>query len=207
MHPVAALSRTIGLSRRGSRAGSGAGLSTACVALALLIASANAAPAVAPALPMAPPRAMPMPEQIWIDLLRSHAAAVEQMVARTKPQDWKMRHACLYYAFAAQTLLARDGIATSLRVGAVIYRPGTATAHGISPHAWLETPGYFIDYSTLPRWGEVSLIPRQRVAAAPAEVEPGVTAVLTRLRPADADLRRYLAAHRMRFQSMLGRAR
>jgi hypothetical protein len=138
-------------------------------------------------------------------MVRSLGSAVEQMAARTKPAHWEMRRACLYYALAGQALLARRGIATSLRVGAVIYAPGTAAAHGISPHAWLETPSLFIDYSTLPRWGEVSVIPRARVAPAPAAVEPGVTGVLTRLRPADADLRGYLSAHRARFRRMLSR--
>lgn len=169
-------------------------------------AGAKAAEAIGPALPMRSPLpTMPMPFRA--DLVRSLAPAVEQMVVRTKPAEWEMCRACLYYAFAGRTLLARHGIMASLRIGAVIYAPGTEAAHGISPHAWLETPSHFIDYSTLPRWGEVSIIPRARVAHTPEAVQPGVSRVLTRLRPADPDLLGYLSSHGGRFELMLSQGR
>lgn len=127
------------------------------------------------------------------------AGPVERLAVRTKPADWQARRSCLYYALAGQYLLARAGIDARLRVGQVVFAPGTAAAHRIRPHAWLETPTHFIDYATLPRWGMVVIIPRSRVAYSPADIQRGRTGVLVRHRPPDADLLSHLAEHRTRF--------
>lgn len=129
----------------------------------------------------------------------SLAVEVERLVEQTKPGDWALRRACLYYAFAGQYLLAQQGIAALVWVGAVVYDPGTAVSHQIWPHAWRETATHLIDYSALPRWGRVRVIPLHRVARAPAEVTPGTTGVLALRRLEDLDLVAYLAAHRERF--------
>jgi hypothetical protein len=131
------------------------------------------------------------------------APEVERLVERTKPDDWALRRACLYYAFAGQHLLAQHGIAASVWVGAVVYDPGTAASHQIWPHAWLETATDFIDYSALPRWGTVKVIPRRLVARSPAEVRPGRTRVLALRRIEDLDLVAYLRFHRERFDRIL----
>ena len=55
------------------------------------------------------------------------AAEVEEMVARSKPDSWEMRRACLYYALAGQHLLARHGISATLRVGETIRIKGAST--------------------------------------------------------------------------------
>lgn len=128
---------------------------------------------------------------------------VEALVARTKPDGWENIHACLYYAFAGQYLLAKHGIQSEVHVGAVIYAPGTTSHHGICPHAWLETPDLFIDFSTLPRWGRTSVIPRGQVASHPAAVHPGITQVLALHRPPDPDLIEYLTTQRAHFYSIV----
>ena len=130
-------------------------------------------------------------------------AEVEALVARSKPVEWGMKHACLYYAVAGQYLLAKQGIDAALWVGAVIYYPGTSRHHEISPHAWLETNHYFIDYSTLPRWGKTMIIPHNRVASDPERVNPGFARVLALHRPVDYDLIDYLAEHRARFERIV----
>jgi hypothetical protein len=135
----------------------------------------------------------------------SLAPEVEWAVARTKPLHWERRRACLYYALAGQGLLARLDVPATLRFGSVVYAPGTPAAYPIDPHAWLETPTGFVDYATLPRWGAVTVIPRELVATTPWEVRPGVTRVLAQRWPEDAALRGYLATHRSRFEHILRR--
>ncbi|MGE5155153.1 MAG: hypothetical protein ACM3ST_14200 [Bdellovibrio bacteriovorus] len=131
------------------------------------------------------------------------ASAVERLVERSKPAEWALRRACLYYAFAGQHLLLQRGIVASVWVGAVVYDPETAASHEIWPHAWLETATHFIDYAALPRWGEVRVIPHHLVARSPSEVRPGVTRVLALQRVEDLDLVTYLAAHRARFDRIV----
>jgi hypothetical protein len=135
----------------------------------------------------------------------SLAPEVEWTVARTKPTHWERRRSCLYYALAGQLLLALQGVPTALWFGSVVYAPGTTAAYPIDPHAWLETPAGFVDYATLPRWGVVTVIPRELVATTPREVRPGVTRVLTQRWPSDAALRGYLSTHRSRFEHILRR--
>ena len=129
----------------------------------------------------------------------SLAGQVEELVAHSKPADWEMRRSCLYYALAGQYLLARNGIDAILWTGAVVYDPRTRARHPISPHAWLETASHFIDYSTLPRWGEVTVIPREQTATEKTGVHAGITRVLLFHRPGDSALIEYLDTHRARF--------
>ena len=133
--------------------------------------------------------------------------AVEALVGRTKPDGWENNRACLYYALAGQYLLARHGMHTVVRVGAVIYTPDLTAQHGICPHAWLEADGLFIDFSTLPRWGKTTVIPLSRVAGHPAAVQPGVTLALALRRPPDPDLIGYLTSHRARFYNIVNGGR
>lgn len=128
---------------------------------------------------------------------------VESVAARTRPPHWPMKRSCLYYALAGRAILARHGINATLRVGAVDYFPGTPWEHPIDPHAWLETETHFIDYATLPRCGQVSLIPRDRVANQPEAVRPGVTQVLTLPSEPDRALTTYLRHHARRFRQWL----
>lgn len=139
----------------------------------------------------------------FVSTVTSLAQDVERLVGRTKPDDWALRRACLYYAFAGQHLLARQGISASVWVGAVVYDPGIAASHQIWPHAWLETATHFIDYSALPRWGTVRVIPGHRVARSPVEVRPGRTRVLALRRIEDLDLIAYLRFHRERFDRVV----
>jgi hypothetical protein len=129
----------------------------------------------------------------------SLAEEVEELVAHSKPAGWEMRRSCLYYALAGQYLLARNGIDAILWTGAVVYHPETRARHPISPHAWLETASHFIDYSTLPRWGEVTVIPREQTATEKTGVHAGITRVLLFHRPGDSALIEYLDTHRARF--------
>ena len=144
-------------------------------------------------------------EEPWSEAVTPLASDVELTVARTKPMGWEMKRACLYYAFAGQRLLERQGIAASLWVGAVVYAPGTGATYPISPHAWLETSTDFIDFSTLPRWGEVTVIPHELVATERSEVKPGETRVLVLRRPENPRLLGYLTAHRARFERRVRR--
>jgi hypothetical protein len=138
-----------------------------------------------------------------VGTVASLAAEVERLVERAKPDDWALRRACLYYAFAGQHLLARQGISASVWVGAVVYDPGTYASHPIWPHAWLETATHFIDYAALPRWGTVRVLPHHLVARTPAEVRPGSTRVLALRRIEDLDLIAYLRFHRKRFDRIV----
>jgi hypothetical protein len=127
------------------------------------------------------------------------------MVADTKPFSWPMKRACLYYAFAGQRLLAQRGVVASLWVGTVIYAPGTPAAYRITPHAWLETATDYIDFSTLPRWGKVTVIPHELVASEQSDVHPGFTRVLVLRSPENPHLLHYLTSHHARFERQVGR--
>lgn len=138
-----------------------------------------------------------------LEVARALADQVESIAAGTRPRNWPLRHACLYYALAGQALLARYGIASELRIGNIDYRPGTGLHHPISPHVWLETETHFIDYAALPRWGRVEVIPRALVAETSGQVRPGATPVLAApLRP-DAALAQFLRHHERRFRLQL----
>jgi hypothetical protein len=167
--------------------------------LLLWLAAGLVLPA-APAADSPPTGAQPL-----AGTLETLAAEIEHLVARTKPAGWENERSCLYYALAGQHLLAQRGIASTLRVGAVIYDPGTSTRHGISPHAWLETPTHFIDPATLPRWGEITVVPLELVVTSTSQVIPGRTMVLVRRRPGDPQLTQYLADHRRRFERAASR--
>lgn len=169
------------------------GLGSVCLGLGLLVLCALGADQVAGG------------EEPSTEIAARLAPEVERMVARTKPIDWEMTRACLYYAFAGQRLLAHHGVAASLWVGSIVYAPETTAAYRIRPHAWLETATDLIDYSTLPRWGKVMVIPHGLVASGRSEVNPGVTRVLVLRRPEDLGLLGYLTAHRERFELMVRR--
>jgi len=152
--------------------------------------------------------ALPAPEaQLDLVALRLAAVAgeVEDTAARTRPSNWPLRRACLYYALAGQYVLARQGIPSSLRQGTVVYGPGGPSAHRISPHAWLETATHFVDYATLPRWGRPTIVSRQQVATAMAQVDPVNTAVLALREPIVGPMRGYLAVHRARLARQMMR--
>lgn len=127
------------------------------------------------------------------------ADEVEWIAARTRPPHWPLKRSCLYYALAGRALLAHYGIDARLRVGAVDYCPGTASHHAIEPHAWLQTDTYFIDYATLPRCGQATRLPRNRVATDPMDVRPGVTRVLVLADAPTRALMFYLRHHSDRF--------
>lgn len=131
--------------------------------------------------------------------IRAIGPAVERLAARTKPLHWECKRACLYYALAGQRLLAAQGIRSTLYFGDALYAPGTRACHSISPHAWLQTAGYFIDYATLPRSGAVTVLAAERVAHSPAEVEPGRTAVLAVPERPSPRLEAFLRYHDKRF--------
>jgi hypothetical protein len=133
------------------------------------------------------------------DVIDALSAAVDATVSATRPPLWPMKRACLYYAIAGQALLAEHGIPARLRLGRVVYWPGTAWRHPIVPHAWLETSTYFIDYAMLPRCGRTAVIPLQRVATSPPAVVAGVTPVLAIAAEIDAPMAQYLNHHRRRF--------
>lgn len=141
------------------------------------------------------------------ETVTSLAEPVESLVAATRPLEWPELHACLYYALAGQHLLAEKGIATRLVQGTVVYGPYTAGQHEINPHMWLETATHVIDYATLPRWGEVSFIPRSLVALSAREVEPGLTRVLVLARRGSRAERHFIRMHRARFERALARRR
>jgi hypothetical protein len=130
---------------------------------------------------------------------------IETLAANSRPADWALLRSCLYYALAGQYLLAREGVATRLESGAVMYNPSSARRHGIDPHVWLESRTHFIDCATLPRWGVVTLVPRSLVAEHPGDVIPGVTRVLVVARYRDRQQRAFLDAHRARFDDALRR--
>jgi hypothetical protein len=159
-------------------------------ALAMVLALlAVAMPAASQAEPAAP-----------TSIIQGLSDAVAATAAATRPRHWPLRHACLYYALAGQALLARHGIAATLRVGRVVYRPGTPGAHPIAPHVWLDTGSHLVDYAMLPRRGEVAIVPADLVARRPSQVVPGVTRVLTSTADHDERLGRYLRHHYQRFR-------
>jgi hypothetical protein len=133
------------------------------------------------------------------------APQIESLAAQTRPPDWKLLHSCLYYALAGQYLLARHGIESRLESGAIQYNPATPARHGIDPHVWLETRTHLIDCATLPRWGEVTVIPRARVATHRDEVVPGVTRALVVERYRDPEQLARISGHRARFGESLRR--
>jgi len=133
--------------------------------------------------------------------------SVEAMVAATRPLEWPPLHACLYYALAGQHLLAGEGITARLVLGTVVYGPYITGQHGINPHIWLETATHIIDYATLPRWGEVSVIPLDWVAHSAGEVTPGLTRIAVLPRPSSLQERRFIMMHRARFERALTRRR
>ena len=140
----------------------------------------------------------------WLqETVNALALDIEILAAHTRPAEWELVRSCIYYALAGQYLLARHGVATRLESGAVIYDPHTPMRHGIDPHIWLESPTHLIDCATLPRWGEISVIPLSLVARHPAEVMPGVTRVLIVDRYRDPVYLAYLAGHRDRFADIL----
>jgi hypothetical protein len=134
--------------------------------------------------------------------IRALSDAVAARAAATRPQHWPLRHACLYYALAGQALLARHGIPARLRVGRVVYRPGTPTAHPIDPHVWLETGNHLVDYAMLPRRGEVAIVPIGLVATHPSQAVPGVTQVLAIAADHNESLALYLRHHYRRFRAL-----
>lgn len=146
------------------------------------------------------------PDPPSVETFKSLATEVERLVALAKPPHWQTRRACLYHALAGQLLLARLGIPAALRFGSVVYAPGTATAYRISPHAWLETATHLVDYSTLPRWGKVTVIPLDQVARDASRVSPGGTRVLALPWSADARLRGFVNLHRSRFEGIVRHA-
>jgi len=165
--------------------------SLAAAALSLMVALGTATVRAAPV------PSDPTPPTSIIDAL---SAEVDATVARTRPPYWPMKRACLYYAIAGQALLAEHGIPARLRVGRVVYWPGTASAHPITPHAWLETTTDFVDFAMLPRRGQTSVIPLQQVATSPSAVVPGPTRVLAIAAEIDAPLGLYLRHHYRLFQ-------
>jgi hypothetical protein len=142
----------------------------------------------------------------WLqNTLNALAPQIESLAAQTRPPDWQLLRSCLYYALAGQYLLARQGIETRLESGALQYNPSTPARHGIDPHVWLETRTHLIDCATLPRWGEVTVIPRSRVATHRDEVFPGLTRVLVVERYRDPEQLAYITGHRARFVERLRR--
>lgn len=140
----------------------------------------------------------------WLqDTVNALALDIEILAAHTRPAEWEMLRSCIYYALAGQYLLARQGVATRLEAGAIIYDPETPLRHGIDPHIWLESPTHLIDCGTLPRRGEVSVIPMSHVAEHEAGVIPGVTRVLIVERYRDPEYLAYLAGHHARFADVL----
>lgn len=135
--------------------------------------------------------------------IRALGPGIETLVARTKPAGWTFEHSCLYYALAGQYLLARHGISSRLHVGTVIYEPYTPYQHRISPHAWLETATYLVDYASLPRRGETSVIPLPLVTHQMGEIKPAITRVLAVRRQPDAQLERYIEKHHACFERAL----
>ena len=130
----------------------------------------------------------------WLqDTVNALALDIEILAAHTRPAEWELQHSCIYYALAGQYLLARQGVATRLEAGAIQY----------DPHIWLESPTHLIDCATLPRRGEISVIPLSFVAQHPAEVIPGVTRALIVDRYGDPAYLAYLAGHRDRFADIL----
>jgi len=136
-------------------------------------------------------------------LLDHLAPAIEALTERTTPANWELLHACVYYALAGQYILARRGIPTRLKGGAVLYYPDTPLHHDIKPHVWLETDTHFIDCSALPRWGYIAVIPLQQLARNPASVIPEMTRLLILEERNDPEFLDHVATHRARFDRIL----
>jgi hypothetical protein len=136
-------------------------------------------------------------------LMERLAPGIDALTERTTPADWKLLHACLYYALSGQYILARRGIPTRLKGGDVLYFPDTRLHHRIKPHVWLETAAHFIDCSALPRWGYIVVIPQREVAREPAAVVPEMTRVLILEERNDPKFYDYVARHRARFERVL----
>ena len=139
------------------------------------------------------------------DLVTTLSPQIEALAAHTRPADWQLLRACLYYALAGRFLLARHGVDARLESGSIMYDPSTPWRHGIDPHVWLESRTHLIDFATLPRWGVVMVIPRTLVALDPVEVIPGVTRALIVNRRRDPEYFACLEAHRERFTDELRR--
>ena len=136
-------------------------------------------------------------------LMNRLAPAIEALTERTTPANWELLHACIYYALAGQYILARRGILTRLKGGAVLYYPDTPLHHDIKPHVWLETGTHFIDCSALPRWGFIAVIPLQQVARDPASIIPEMTRLLILEERYDPEFLDHAATHRARFDRIL----
>lgn len=136
-------------------------------------------------------------------LMNHLAPAIEALTERTTPANWELLHACVYYSLAGHYLLARRGIRTRLKGGAVLYYPDTPLHHNIKPHVWLETDTHFIDCSALPRWGYIAVIPLQQVARNPALVIPEMTRLLILEDRDDPKFLDHVATHRARFDRIL----
>ncbi len=121
------------------------------------------------------------------EIVESLGEAVETLAAETRPLEWPRLHSCL--------------------LGTVVYGPYITGQHGINPHIWLETATHLIDYATLPRWGEVSVIPVELVARSTREVTPGLTRIAVLPRPGSLQERRFITMHRSRFERALARRR
>jgi hypothetical protein len=136
-------------------------------------------------------------------LMNRLAPAIEALAEHITPANWELLHACLYYALARQYILARRGIRTRMKGGAVLYFPDTPLRHDIKPHVWLETDTHFIDCSALPRWEYTAVIPLQQVARNPASVIPEMTRLLILEERNDPEFLDHVATHHARFDRIL----
>jgi hypothetical protein len=143
------------------------------------------------------------PTRYLIAITQCLAPGIEALTERTLPPDWQLLHGCLYYALAGQYLLARCGIGTRLKGGAVVYFPTSPLHHRIKPHVWLETPGHYIDCSALPRWGYIVVLLLREVARDSESIIPGLTEVLILEERDDQEFGDYVTTHRTRFERVL----
>lgn len=136
-------------------------------------------------------------------LLERLAPEIDTLTERTVPVEWQLLHACLYYALAGQYLLARYGVGSRLKGGAVVYFPTSPLHHRIKPHVWLETAGHYIDCAALPRRGYIVVLPLRQVAQDAAAIVPALTEVLILEERNDPEFIDYVARHRTRFERVL----
>lgn len=141
--------------------------------------------------------------QYLIAITQRLAPEVQALTERAIPPGWQLLHGCLYYALAGQYLLARYGISTRLKGGTVVYFPTSPRHHRIKPHVWLETASHYIDFSALPRWGYVVVLPLRTVARNSASIQSGLTEVLILEECNDAEFEDYVSWHRARFERSL----
>jgi hypothetical protein len=141
--------------------------------------------------------------QYLIAITQRLAPEVQALTERAIPYGWQLLHGCVYYALAGQYLLTRFGISTRLKGGAVVYFPTSPLRHRIKPHAWLENTNHYIDFSALPRWGFVVVLPLQTVARNSASILPGLTEVLILEERNDAGFDDYVSRQRNRFERSL----